>query len=93
MKTGIKFALDIGADIIVKIDSDGQMPTNLIPELIKPIQEGKVEFSKGNRFRNPNVISKMPKIRFFGNFCLSFLTKLSTGYWELFDPTKWIHSY
>jgi len=62
MKTGIKFALDMGADIIVKIDSDGQMPANLIPALIKPIQEGKAEFSKGNRFRNSNVISKMKKI-------------------------------
>ena len=30
----------------------------------------------------------MPTLRFIGNFSLSFLTKLSTGYWELFDPTN-----
>ena len=88
MKTGIKFALDNGADIIVKIDSDGQMPAHLIPSLISPIKNGKAEFTKGNRFRDPNVIFKMPTVRLFGNFFLSFLTKLSTGYWELFDPTN-----
>lgn len=88
MKTGINLALDLGADIVVKIDSDGQMPPNLIPALVDPIKKGKAEFSKGNRFRDPNVVFKMPRVRFLGNFALSFLTKLSTGYWELFDPTN-----
>jgi len=30
----------------------------------------------------------MPLIRIIGNIGLGFLTKLSTGYWELFDPTN-----
>ena len=30
----------------------------------------------------------MPKIRIIGNLGLSFLNKISTGYWELFDPTN-----
>jgi hypothetical protein len=30
----------------------------------------------------------MPKIRLFGNVFLSYLTKFSTGYWEIFDPTN-----
>lgn len=88
MKTGIKYALELGAKIIVKIDSDGQMSPDLIPSLINPIKSGKADFTKGNRFRDPNVILKMPTLRFIGNFFLSFLTKLSTGYWELFDPTN-----
>ena len=88
MKTGIKYALELGAKIIVKIDSDGQMSPDLIPSLINPIKSGKADFTKGNRFRDPNVIHKMPTLRFIGNFSLSFLTKLSTGYWELFDPTN-----
>ncbi|MEO7478376.1 MAG: glycosyltransferase family 2 protein, partial [Lysobacteraceae bacterium] len=33
-------------------------------------------------------ISKMPMIRVFGNAVLSFFSKLSTGYWDLFDPTN-----
>lgn len=88
VKAGIRSALDIDANIIVKIDSDGQMSPELIPELIKPIYEGKAQITKGNRFRDTNIILKMPKVRFIGNIFLSFLTKLSTGYWELFDPTN-----
>ena len=88
VKTGIKFALKKEIDIIVKVDSDGQMPPHLIPKLVKPIIDGKAEVTKGNRFRNPSVLVKMPFIRLIGNVGLGFLTKLSTGYWELFDPTN-----
>tara|TARA_Y100000739_G_scaffold229952_1_gene247764 strand:- start:4572 stop:5534 length:963 start_codon:yes stop_codon:yes gene_type:complete len=87
-KTGIRFAENIGAEIIVKIDSDGQMDPSYIPLLIEPIINRNSDFSKGNRFRNIDVFIKMPKIRLFGNIILSFITKLSTGYWELFDPTN-----
>ena len=30
----------------------------------------------------------MPAIRLFGNAVLSFMTKISSGYWDLFDPTN-----
>jgi dolichol-phosphate mannosyltransferase len=30
----------------------------------------------------------MPKIRLVGNIALSFLTKASSGYWKIFDPTN-----
>ena len=87
-KTGIKFAEKIGAEIIIKIDSDGQMDPKYIPSLIEPIINRTSDFTKGNRFRNIDVLIKMPKIRLLGNILLSFITKLSTGYWELFDPTN-----
>ena len=51
-KTGIKFSESIGAEIIVKIDSDGQMDPSYIPFLIEPILNQASDFSKGNRFRN-----------------------------------------
>ena len=87
-KTGIKYALDQGAEIVVKIDSDGQMIPELIPKLVQPIIDQMGEFTKGNRFRSIDVFKRMPKVRLFGNIGLGFLTKLSTGYWELFDPTN-----
>ena len=87
-KTGIKFAESLGAEIIIKIDSDGQMDASYIPYLIDPIINKTSDFAKGNRFRNINVLIKMPMIRLIGNILLSFVTKLSTGYWELFDPTN-----
>ena len=85
---GIRFLLDNNCTIILKIDADGQMDPNLIPALIHPIVEGKAEAVKGNRFTSIDNILLMPKIRIIGNLGLSFLNKISTGYWELFDPTN-----
>ena len=85
---GIRFLLKNNCTIIIKIDADGQMDPNLIPRLIQPIVEGKAEAVKGNRFTCIDDFLSMPKIRIIGNLGLSFLNKISTGYWELFDPTN-----
>lgn len=86
--TGYKAALNAGCDVVVKIDSDGQMDPALIPGLIKPIQQGLADYVKGNRFFNPDDSKEMPIGRLLGNLGLSFLTKLSAGYWDIFDPTN-----
>lgn len=86
--TGYRAALEDGADIIIKIDGDGQMDPALIPFFIKPIIDGHADYSKGNRFFNPNQVKSMPGIRLIGNAALSFLNKLSSGYWDIFDPTN-----
>ena len=88
MKSGFIYALKFNPKIIIKIDSDGQMDPFLIPKLIEPILNGSSELVKGNRFTNPASIKRMPPIRIIGNIGLGFITKLSTGYWELFDPTN-----
>ena len=86
--SGYRAALEGGADIVVKIDSDGQMDPALIPQFIAPIADGHADYTKGNRFYNPEFLEGMPKIRIFGNAGLSFLNKFSTGYWQIFDPTN-----
>ena len=88
VKTGISYLLNTDIDVFVKVDSDGQMNPALIPKLVRPILEGATQFSKGNRFRDIDILRQMPVIRLIGNAGLSFITKLSTGYWELFDPTN-----
>jgi dolichol-phosphate mannosyltransferase len=88
MITGYKAALDAGAIIVVKIDADGQMDPLYIPDLIAPIVEGKADYAKGNRFLHPHSLIAMPWIRQIGNIGLSFLTKLASGYWNIFDPTN-----
>lgn len=88
MITGYKQALKDGAQIIVKLDSDGQMDPALIPAFIEPIIQGRADYTKGNRFFTPEYLSAMPKIRLIGNAGLSFLTKFSSGYWQIFDPTN-----
>ncbi|MEA9980177.1 glycosyltransferase family 2 protein, partial [Pseudomonas sp. RTS4] len=75
-------------DVIVKIDGDGQMDPALIPQFVGPILVGEADYTKGNRFFNLDKIRSMPKMRLFGNAVLSLMTKLSSGYWNLFDPTN-----
>jgi glycosyltransferase involved in cell wall biosynthesis len=88
MLTGYRKAIDLGARIIVKMDSDDQMdPAYLVP-LITPILMGQADYTKGNRFLHLNELMTMPLIRRIGNAGLSFLTKAASGYWNIFDPTN-----
>jgi len=86
--TAYRAALDAGMDIVIKIDGDGQMDPALIPHLTRPILRGKADYTKGNRFYRPESLAGMPGIRLFGNAALSFINKLSTGYWPIMDPTN-----
>ncbi|WP_051273485.1 glycosyltransferase family 2 protein [Desulfotruncus alcoholivorax] len=86
--TGYQAAIADEADVIVKLDGDGQMDPALIPKLIGPILDGEADYTKGNRFFDLEKIRAMPPERLFGNAVLSLMTKLSSGYWDLFDPTN-----
>lgn len=86
--TGYKKGLELGCDIMVKIDGDGQMDPSNIDQLLMPIIDGKADYTKGNRFRDFHTLPKMPKLRLFGNSCLSFLLKIASGYWDIMDPTN-----
>ena len=88
MVTGFAKALDSGADIVVKIDGDGQMPLWLVPQLIQPLIDGSADYTKGNRFRDFQAVRAMPFVRRIGNVALGFLSKAATGYWHCFDPTN-----
>lgn len=85
---GYRAAVRDGAEVIVKIDGDGQMDPRLLPRFVAPIAEGWADYAKGNRFYDLTNIGRMPKLRLFGNAVLSFMTKISTGYWNVFDPTN-----
>jgi dolichol-phosphate mannosyltransferase len=85
---GYEAALYDQVDIVVKIDGDEQMDPRLCQAFIQPIKEGHANYTKGNRFANTSVLYQMPKLRLFGNAGLSFLTKLSSGYWNIFDVTN-----
>ncbi len=88
MVSGYRKALEIGAEIVVKMDGDGQMDPSYLPSLIIPLIEGKADYTKGNRFHDFTALSQMPRIRQLGNIALSFLSKAATGYWNIFDPTN-----
>jgi dolichol-phosphate mannosyltransferase len=88
MVTGYRCALDEGMGVLVKIDGDGQMNPRLIPLLARSIANGEADYAKGNRFSDTSHLRGMPAFRIIGNATLSFMTKLSTGYWNVFDPTN-----
>ncbi len=86
--TAYQAAMADGMDIVVKIDGDGQMNPALLPSFVRPLLQGRADYTKGNRFFRPESVQGMPPVRLFGNAMLSFLTKLSCGYWNVMDPTN-----
>jgi glycosyltransferase involved in cell wall biosynthesis len=86
MVTGFRAALDGDYDVAIKMDADDQMDAGELPTLVRPIELGMAEYVKGNRFRRSGRPSAMPGRRWFGNVVLSFLTKVASGYWHVFDP-------
>jgi len=88
VKSGYRRALELESDVVVKIDGDGQMDSSKIIEMTNAIKEREVDYTKGNRFFDVEAIRQMPKIRILGNLGLSFMTKISSGYWNIFDPNN-----
>jgi dolichol-phosphate mannosyltransferase len=86
--TGYQAAIAAGAAVIVKVDGDGQMDARLIPNFIVPILAGEADYTKGNRFYDLEQLRAMPPMRLFGNAVLSLMSKVSSGYWDIFDPTN-----
>lgn len=86
--TGYRKALQLGADVCVKVDGDGQMDPADVGRFVAPLASGRAEYVKGNRFLHTRDLGLMPTVRMLGNGVLSFLTKLVSGYWSVFDPTN-----
>jgi glycosyltransferase involved in cell wall biosynthesis len=88
MLDGYRRALELGCDVAVKVDADGQMDPGRIQSLVAPIAAGDADYTKGFRYHDPETLRRMPKVRLWGNVGLSFLTKIASGYWNIFDPTN-----
>lgn len=86
--SGFERALSLDAQIVAKLDGDGQMNPDDLPKLLIPLITGKADYAKGTRFRDFRVLRQMPMLRRAGNMGLSFLVKAATGYWNCFDPSN-----
>lgn len=75
--TGLNKALELGADVMVNIDADGQFFPQEIPFLIQPIVDYTADFVSGDRFSDSKGIrtkpENMPKIKYWGNFWMARL--------------------
>lgn len=86
--TGFAEALRARLDIVVKMDGDDQMDPAQMHRIIGPLMAGEADMTKGNRYSSLGSIKAMPLIRIVGNAGLTFLVKLASGYWNLFDPAN-----
>jgi glycosyltransferase involved in cell wall biosynthesis len=86
IELGYRKALELDAQILVKMDGDGQMLPEYLPALLDAVIESGYDYAKGNRFLASESLGFMPRHRLFGNIVLTFLTKLASGYWHIFDP-------
>jgi glycosyltransferase involved in cell wall biosynthesis len=86
--SGYSYALGLGADIVVKLDGDDQMDVKFLPALIEPIITSQADYTKGNRFLHSVALKKMPIGRKISNLGLTFLSKIASGYWNIFDPAN-----
>ena len=84
--TGHRAAMALGSDVNVIMAGDAQMDPNYLPSLLTKVTTEGYGFAKANRFFSPESFSGMPRYRIFGNIVLSFMTKMTSGYWNLFDP-------
>jgi glycosyltransferase involved in cell wall biosynthesis len=82
---GHKKALALGADFVIVMAGDAQMPPEHASALLDALLEG-YDYAKGNRFLGKGSLRGMPALRVFGNAILTFLTKAASGYWQIFDP-------
>ena len=84
--TGYKKFLGEDMDIAVVMAGDNQMHAKYLPELLDPIIKGKADYAKGNRLSKLEYCRGMSNWRFFGNWVLTLLTKIASGYWKISDP-------
>ena len=83
--TGYKKAVEQGLDVVAIMAGDAQMDPRDLRDLVAPVTEKRVEYTKGNRLFTQEGWSLIPRYRFFGNLILSFLTKVASGYWHIAD--------
>ncbi|MCU4974114.1 glycosyltransferase family 2 protein [Halobacteria archaeon AArc-m2/3/4] len=86
IKHGYERALADGMDVTAVMAGDGQMDPDQLDRLLDPIVDGTADYAKGNRLSGQEYVEEMSSFRLFGNFTLSFLTKISSGYWGMMDP-------
>ncbi|WP_256687768.1 glycosyltransferase [Halococcus qingdaonensis] len=84
-KTGYRHALDDDIDVVAVMDADGQMNPDMLARIVEPVAEGWADYAKGTRLLHRDR-KQMSNWRFFGNSLLTYLTKISSGYWGMSDP-------
>ena len=83
--TGYKKAIELEIDVTAVMAGDGQMDPNDLTNILEPVANGVVDYTKGNRLFQGDAWGMIPHYRYFGNSFLSLLTKIASGYWHIAD--------
>jgi glycosyltransferase involved in cell wall biosynthesis len=84
--SGYIAARDEGFDLVLVVGGDNQMDLSEAKNFLDPLIDQEIDYTKGNRFMmGGNAFEDMPAIRLLGNTLISFLTKVSSGYYKTFD--------
>jgi glycosyltransferase involved in cell wall biosynthesis len=77
---------DENIDCTAVMAGDNQMHPDDLHKLLDALIDRDLDYVKGNRLLQADVIEKMPRYRLLGNALLTILTKFATGYYYIMDP-------
>lgn len=83
--TGYRLAIARGADVAVVMAGDGQMDPADLPRLLRPIVDGRADYTKGDRMRHPDIRRAMPAHRYWVGRGLALFTAKAAGLSRLSD--------
>lgn len=86
--TGYLAALAGDADLVATLDGDGQMAPAALDRFLDPLVDGEADYATGTRLLDGAHAREMPAFRLFGNYLLTLLCRLATGYRSLTDPVN-----
>lgn len=78
-RSGLAYAIEQGADLLLNIDGDGQFDPADIPKLVVPILDGDADFVTASRFKDPKLVPEMPRAKRWGNRTMSRLISRLSG--------------
>lgn len=82
---GYERAQMLDADVTIVMAGDGQMDPVFLNPMIDLIIQNSADVVKTNRLGYRNSEKLIPRIRYVGNYLLSILTKVASGYWHISD--------
>ena len=79
-KTGFKFALEKGADIVILLHADGQYAPEEMPRLVQPLIDDEADIVQGSRILGGGALKGgMPLYKYIANVLLSWLENICYG--------------
>ena len=88
VKKGMKKALELNNDIIIKFDGDNQHLPEDIPKFKTKLINEQLDLIKGNRFLINEYSEPMPNLKILGNLITTNLQKLVSGNYKISDPNN-----